>query len=336
MSTESGEVAGRTNAASSAAVAPPRILVVDRYRGVLVMLMVAGDFMAGVAATPAFLLHAPDIGLTVADTVAPAFVLVAGLTFGPSFTRRRAASELGTLGAVRHFVMRYLALIGIGAVITAGSVSVAGVANDWGVLQALGVAGLLCLVAIGLPTVWRAAAGLVLLIGYQVLLDTVALEGVLAANHGGLVGSLGWAALLILSTAVADIWRRGPGPFVLCCSALIVLAALSMLIVPVSKHRVSLSFVLLTLALSAVVLLILESLSRSAPRREGVLCWWGRNALALYLLHLLLLGVFTIPVIEPWYVGAPLWLAALQLLGVLAVMSVFAGVMHFRGLHWRL
>lgn len=316
--------------------APPRILVVDRYRGLLVMLMVAGDFVAGVASTPAFLLHEPDIGLTVADTVAPAFVFIIGLLYGPSFARRRIDDELGTLGAARHVVMRYLALMGIGAIITAGSVSVAGVPNDWGVLQALGIAGLLCLIVIRLPTLWRAAAGLLLLVGYQVLLDTVALETVLASNHGGLPGSLGWAALLILSTVVADIWRRGPRAYAICCAGLVVIALLSALVVPVSKHRVSLSFVLITLALSAVVLLVLEVLSRRASTREGLLSWWGRNALALYLLHLLILGGLSIPLFEPAYADAPFWAALLLLIGVLGGMSAIAGALHARRLHWRL
>lgn len=336
MSEEMRGAAVEPTDASGRPAAAERILAIDRYRGLLVMLMVAGDFAAGIASTPAFLLHAPDIGLTIADTVAPAFVFVIGLTYGPSFARRRAVSEGGRSGAVRHFVLRYLALIGIGAIITAGSVSVAGVASDWGVLQALGVAGLICLVVIPLSTVWRAAAGILLLLGYQVLLDTVALETVLAANHGGLPGALGWAALLILSTAVADVWRRGARPYAICCAALVVVATLSVLVVPVSKHRVSLSFVLVTLALSAVALLVLDAASRRASRTEGLFCWWGRNALALYLAHLLILGVFTIPIIEPWFVGLPFWAAVVVLIGVLAVMSLIAAALNWRRLHWKL
>lgn len=36
-----------------------RILSIDRYRGALVMLMVAGNFAGGVASVPAWLKHTP-------------------------------------------------------------------------------------------------------------------------------------------------------------------------------------------------------------------------------------------------------------------------------------
>lgn len=130
MAADEGGVNTSVAPSRGAAPAPERVLAIDRYRGLLVMLMVSGDVLAGVVATPAWLRHAPDIGFTVTDAVAPAFVLVMGLNYGPSFERRRRQSELGTLGAVRHVVMRSLALVGIGAIISAGSVSIAGQASD--------------------------------------------------------------------------------------------------------------------------------------------------------------------------------------------------------------
>ena len=92
-----------------------RNLAIDRFRGSLVILMVMGDFLSGVNFVPAFLKHAPDIGLTIADTVAPAFIFVIGLNFGPSFARWL---RLGQMVAYRQFFMRYLSLIGIGAIIS--------------------------------------------------------------------------------------------------------------------------------------------------------------------------------------------------------------------------
>ncbi len=300
------------------------------------MLMVAGNFLAGVTATPDWLRHAPDIGFTVADAVAPAFVVVMGQTVGASFARRRRDSALRELGAIRHFVMRAFALIGIGAVISAGSVTIAGEPSGWGVLQALGVATLLCLSVIGLPTAARAGVGVALLVAYQVLVDTVALNTVLMSNHGGLVGTLGWGALLIIATAVADLRGRGMRAFTLTCGVLVLIAALAMLLVPVSKNRVSASYVLLTLALAALALLVTDTITRAGPSGEGLLCWWGRNAIGLYLMHLALLGVFMIPVLEPWYRGAPFAGAVIQLLVVLGVLSLAAAALHRRRWYWRL
>lgn len=303
-----------------------RNLAIDRFRGVLVILMVCGDYLSGMQFVPTFLKHAPDIGFTVADTVASAFVFVIGLNFGPSFARQL---HNGRSAAYRYFLLRYLALIGIGAVIAAGA-TMTGQPTDWGVLQALGVAGLICLAFIPLPTWARFVIGALLLIAYQVALDAAMLSPVLGSVHGGLFGALSWAALLILSTAVADVWRRGLLAYSVCCAGLVVAAVVSTGIIPVSKHRVSLSFILITLALSALVFLLLDRVAGARFKRPGLLCWWGESALALYLIHLLVLAAFVVPPIAWWYVEAPLWLAALQLTAILALMSVSARWMHRR------
>lgn len=308
---------------------PSRNLAIDRLRGALVFLMVAGDYMGGVAVIPAFLKHAPDIGFTVADTVAPCFVFLIGLNSGPSFSRRAAES---LPRAYRHFLLRYLALVGIGAIISAGGTSLASTPTDWGVLQALGVAGLIGLVFIRFPTWARFIVGFLMLCAYQFLLDTSTLVAVLHSAHGGLIGALSWGALLVLSTAVADLWRRGIPTYAACCAILALAATVALVIVPVSKNRVSLSYVLLTLAISAIVFLAVDLASRIVANRPGFFCWWGQNSLAFYLLHLLVLAFVVLPPVPWWYAGAPPWLAALQLIVILLLMSVVAWWMHRRAL----
>lgn len=305
----------------------PRNLAIDRLRGALVLLMVAGDYLGGVHVVPTFLKHAPDIGFTIADTVAPCFIFAIGLNYGPSFARRVQRS---LPGAYRHFFLRYLALIGIGAILAAGGTAVAGSPAGWGVLQAIGVAGLTCLLVIRLPMSARFAIGLLILCGYQYLLNEWALTSVLHSAQGGFLGAISWGALLILSTAVADVWRKGLGPFAICCAVLVIAAVLSALIVPVSKNRVSLSYVLIALAISAVAFLLIDLASRVVAKRAGFLCWWGENALVLYLIHLLILALVVLPRLGWWYSEAPLWLTGLQLAVILTAMSLLAWRMHRR------
>lgn len=288
--------------------------------------MVAGNFASEVNFVPAFLKHAPDIGLTVADLVAPCFVFAIGVNFGPSFARR---SRSTTTPAYRHFVVRYLGLIGIGAILTAGAV-VAGQPTEWGVLQALGVAGLICLAFIRLGTAARFAIGVVLLVAYQLLLDAFMLPAVLASVQGGLFGSVSWSALLVLSTAVADVWRKGLVPYGLCCAALAAVGMASLVIAPISKNRVSLSYILISLAVSALALLAVDLGSRTAPRRPGAFSWWGESALALYLTHLVLLALVVLPGIPFWYTDAPAWLAILELALILGALTWFAWWLHGR------
>ncbi|WP_448811833.1 heparan-alpha-glucosaminide N-acetyltransferase domain-containing protein [Agromyces bauzanensis] len=303
----------------------PRNLAIDRYRGSLVILMVGGDYLSGVQVVPAFLKHAPDIGFTIADAVAPAFVFVIGLNYSPSFARRM---RRGLTHAYVHVMLRYLALIGIGAIIAGGTTIATGAPTDWGVLQALGGAGLICLAFIRLPTWARFIAGLLMLAGYQLVLDTSMLPFVLTSVQGGLFGVVSWAALLVLSTAVADVWRLGVRPYAICCAALAVAAVIAAMIVPVSKHRVSLSYVLISLAIAAVVFLAVDVAARAVANRAGFLCWWGENPLVLYLLHLVVLAIVVVPDVAWWYVEAPIWLAALQLAGILGVLSLAAWWMH--------
>jgi predicted acyltransferase len=303
-----------------------RNLAIDRLRGALVILMVAGDYLSGIQGVPSFLKHAPDVGFTVADTVASAFIFVIGLNYGPSIQRRM---KEGSTEAYRYVLTRYLALIGIGAIIAAAA-TMTGQPTDWGVLQAIGVAGLITLLFIRLPTWARFVIGMIMLVGYQYLLDLSMLSVVLHSAHAGFFGALSWAALLVLSTAVADIWRKGTVPYIVCCATLLIAAGISAVIVPVSKHRVSLSFVLITLAISAVAFFVVEGMSRVGVSRAGILCWWGQNALTLYLVHLLVLAAFVVPPIAWWYVEAPAWLAVAQLTVMLAFMSVVAWWMHHR------
>lgn len=303
-----------------------RLLSIDRMRGLLVILMVAGNYLAGIEFVPAFLKHAQDIGFTIADAVAPAFVFVIGLNYGPSFMRRFTIDKSM---AYRDFLKRYLALIGIGSIISGGAYMV-GMPSGWGVLQALGVAGLITLACITWATWARFTLGIAILIGYQVLLETLMLETVLSSIHGGLFGAVSWAALLILSTAVADVWRKGKSSYLLCIFLLGLLVAISVIVVPVSKHRVSLSFVLLALLISALVFLAFDSLSAIGPKRPGLFSWWGESALALYLMHLIALAPFVSIPITWWYAQAPLWLAIAQLFFILTVLSMFAWWLHRR------
>lgn len=299
---------------------PHRDLAIDRLRGILVVTMVTGDYIAGINWIPGWLKHAPDIGFTVADIVAPVFVFVMGLTYGSSFARRSTDNQSA---AYRYFVTRFLSLLGIGAILTGGATLV-NQSTGWGVLESLGIAGLITLAVIKLPTWFRVLAGLALLGFYQYFLDSAMLQNVLHSGHGGFFGSLSWSALLILSTAVADILRKGVNWQVIGSVVISITAAVAAVLIPVSKNRVSFSYVLISLAISVIVYLVFKAFSKRFSSRAGILCWWGQNALPLYLTHLLLLAVFGLPDLTWWYAEAAPWLVALQLFAILAVMTLVA------------
>jgi len=299
-----------------------RIEAIDQFRGFAIILMVVINYLSGIETIPDWLKHVPDIGMNFPDLGTPVFIFAIGLTYSLSYLRRCEKDGLKiTLG---HFLRRYLAFIGLGAIITAGQ-SALGIKTellDWGVLQSIGLAGLLTLGVISTPTCTRLGVGLGLLALYQILLDQFWLEVVLGSQHGGLPGTLSWAAILILSTVLGDIFhdpkRRKSFPQL---SLAFLLAGFALtILVPVSKNRVSASYDLITLGFSGLVFSIFYLANYKLPFFSA----WGRNPLLLYLLAFLVTGLFVLPGVPWWYVEAPLWLIGIQTMILLLILSSVA------------
>ncbi len=301
-----------------------RLDSIDQFRGLSILLMVLANYLAGINIIPAWLKHAPDIGLTVIDLIAPFFIFVIGLTYGLSWNRRMAAQ--GVWKAYQHFFTRFMAIAGIGAILSAGEIllKIDGTTINWGVLQAIGVAGILTITVIRLPTAWRAVIGLCLLACYQILLNTFWLSEVLQSPHGGLPGSISWGGMMILTTVLADFFhdpsKRSYFPL-LAMLTLGIGIALAFFI-PVSKNRVSFSYDLISLGVSALIFIALDWLVKVRKINFAILVAWGKNSLGLYVLHLLLLGIFFLPGIPSWYSSAPLWLVVLQALCLVRALSI--------------
>ena len=309
-----------------------RLDAIDQFRGFAILLMTLADYLADVNRVPAWLKHAPDVGYTAIDLIAPLFVFAIGLTYGPSFRRRLARD--GARKAYEHVVVRNLALIGLGFLMTLGG-NLLGVypsTINWGLLQALGAAGLLTLPVIRLPAGWRIGIGLGLLTAYQALLACCWLDAVRSAPHNGPWGSLSWASLLILATVLADgyhdlalRWRKAPRAGLVLLVGLLVSLFVGWLVslaIPVSKTRASASYILISLGLSALIFLGFHALSVSGRGlRLPFLSAWGRNPLLLYVLHGVLLGFFALPPIPGWYVDAPPWLIPLQAAAIVLILT---------------
>ena len=311
-----------------------RLAAIDQFRGFAIFLMVLADFLGDVEQAPAWLKHAPDVGYTLIDLIAPMFIFAIGITFGISFRRRLARD--GARRAYEHFITRNLALIGLGALLTMGG-NLTGIYETtvpWGLLQAIGAAGLLTLPVIRLRAGWRWVIGLALLAFYQFMLDRAWLDQVSTAVHNGPWGALCWGALLIMATALADLFfgedrgrRAYPWVVLLVTAAGLALAFL----IPVSKNRASASYILLSLGLSALVFYGFHLLTTRLGFRSQVLSDWGMNPMILYLLHGVLIGVFLLPPAPGLYVEAPLWLAALEAAAILGVLSLIARYLRIRG-----
>jgi predicted acyltransferase len=303
-----------------------RIHAIDTFRGFSILIMVIFNYAMEVKTLPAWMKHSTDIGMTFPDLGTTVFVFAIGLTYGLSFRRRMVKD--GFSATIGHFIRRYLAILGLGAIIAAGETMLgfSQYAVSWGVLQAIGCAGLLTMLVILLPPWTRLLIGVGLLAAYQFCLDTFWRDLVLRSTHGGLLGALSWTSILIIATFFGDLYlkesRRKWFPF---AATLTLAAGLALaLVVPVSKPRVSASYDLITLGFSGIVFSIFY-LTRF---KLNFFAAWGKNPLLLYTLSYLLIGIFVVPGVPWWHSQAPLWLVGLQALFIVAALGVLA-------IHWQ-
>lgn len=315
-----------------------RLESIDEFRGFSILLMVLANYLAGPHVVPAWLKHAPDIGFTVIDIIAPMFLVAIGLTFGTSFRARLARD--GRRRTIEHFLSRNLAFIGIGALLTVlENVWGLSAGSDWGVLQAIGFAGLIALVFIAVPARLRWLVGLLLLVAYQFQLNSTWLGTVLSSTHGGLEGALSWGAMLVMATSLGDMFHDVPKGrlwFPAASAGIFIPGLLLAFIVPVSKNRVSASYVLITLGASELIFWCFHMFDERFGRSIPVLREWGCNSLLLYVMHGFLLGIFVAPRILGWYELAPGWLVALQALFMVGTLSWVGWVLDRRHFHFSL
>jgi predicted acyltransferase len=324
------------NSGQEAALETPkhRLESIDQFRGFAIVTMVLANFTSGIHTIPAQLHHAPDVGLTPPDLVAPFFIFAIGLTYGLS--ARRRASRDGWGKTTEHFFRRFVAILGIGSLMVAIGLAYL---NDpcivnWGALHSIGVAGLVALLVIRLPTLWRLGVGAAVLGGYQVILDRYWVDVTVASPHGGIQGAVAWGGMLILSTVLADLFHdeaRGRRVYPWVSLATLALGVGLAFLTPVSKHRVSASYVVINLGLSALLFWGFHLLNEGLRVRVPLLSAWGRNPLLLYLLHYIGIGLFYLPGLPILYTEAPLWVVGVELLILLAALSWVAWRLQRRG-----
>ena len=116
-----------------------RLPAIDALRGFAILGMVLANYAAGIQWIPAGLKHAPDIGYTITDLVAPLFIFVIGLTYRLSAQKRLLVD--GAWKMVLHFINRFFAILGIGAVLGAGEVllQIDGQTVNWVCCRPLGL-----------------------------------------------------------------------------------------------------------------------------------------------------------------------------------------------------
>ena len=308
----------------------PRDRALDAFRGLAIVTMVAANFLADKARIPAWLKHAPDVGYTVVDLIAPLFVVAMAISWQYAAGRRDTeprggqtpgqgglTPKKGGLSLNVHGIRRGLALIGIGAIFSAGESLALGQAGltDWGVLQALGIVGISLTLTARLRPWLRLALAFLILFLYQALMPLTK-DLILARSHGGIIGAVAWTAMgLVALSSIQMVPRQRSSTVAAIALGYVVLGLSLSRVAPVSKNRVSASYLLISLGLS---LLLYQTMRFLYSRGKNILSWlepWGRQPLLLYIAHQILLALF---VLVPW----PWWHEDASLVVILAQASL--------------
>lgn len=263
-----------------------RWLALDVARGVAVAGMLVVEQLPGGPRSHPWLIHATWNGWTGADLVFPAFLFFAGIGVD-ELVRRRAATSLFRLA--RRAVV--LLLLGLLFNAWAGDGANFGDARWPGVLQRIGVVGMVCGIVValcrrGIWSILLIAAGILML--YAALLTHVPLacgtglitptcnlpgridvalfgaahvyqHGALGHDPEGVLSTMGAVATALIGVTVGRLMRTRPGWSTmagLCAAALIawMLTHTGLAGPPVNKRMWTPDFVLLTAAASTLLL----------------------------------------------------------------------------------
>ena len=153
----------------AAPAASRRLVALDAWRGITILLMLLVNNVSLGRYTPPQLVHAAwGGGLTLTDLVFPWFLFCAGASLPFSLGKAPASRLWPDRATVVKLTLRAAALYLVGALLT--SVENQSPTLGLGVLQLIALASLCAGLLARLPTRWRLGVALVLLIAYRLFL----------------------------------------------------------------------------------------------------------------------------------------------------------------------
>jgi predicted acyltransferase len=310
-----------------------RLLSLDQFRGLAVLLMIFANSPEHYQNVSPYLKHAllPS-GFHLPDIVAPMFLFAIGYAAELSFQSRRKKN--GAPKTVLHFLSRNCILFACGFL---GTLLVR--ENRWDILQTLGTAGLMALPLLFLRPAPRWAIALVIAVAFQMtLMGCFGAEArhFVAPRRQPFPFALFCLLFILISGSCLSAWLKGKP----CATRMIWLAAAGTILllaeyvftlwVPFRKG--TLSFALLTAGTSAYLLLLFTLLSERLRLSIQPLEALGRNALLCYMLSSVLILAERALLAED--VSATAAMAGFG--GVMALTYLAATILDRRGIYLKL
>jgi len=282
-----------------------RILSIDIFKGLTVLLMVFVNTFQPYDDVPAWSKHAGDYGLTYVDLVAPFFVFMLALNMKISYKRR--VNKFGKKRASLRFVRRYLIFIGIGLLLTI-YIDLDGFYFRWGTLQVLGFSGLMVLPLLELKPFMKLTFATIFMVLHQLILLTPASVIIYDSVEGGILAVLSWGSMMILSSFLAEGLGKSKelvkryflyGGFI--C---LVIGIGTGFILGISRSYISLPYILISVGVASVLYYILYfifeewEINYNFIKKERIFSVVGKNAFFIYLIHMVI--AYTIYMIFPF------------------------------------
>jgi len=270
-----------------------RYLSIDVFKGIAIVLTIFINATAYFDTTPAWNKGTEYYGLTYVDLVVTFFVFMISLTSKASFQRRLARE--GKLKTYLHFIRRSFMLIFIGFLITI-QFSPSGILLRWGTLQMLGFSSLFLLLFIKFNQYIRLFISILGISFHQILVSTNLNSIIYDSPHGGVLGTISWGSMLLLSTVITENVhnRNKSNNLILSGVICIILALISNLIWGISRNYITIPFILISVGVSSLIFSCLYNIfdvwnnHYRFLSNNNFLSIMGQNTLILYILQSIL------------------------------------------------
>ena len=191
--------------------------------------------------------------------------------------------------------------------------------GNWGVLPSIGFAMLLMVPVLNLKPHYSIIVAIIGTIAYSFAHYYIGETTFAYFNHGGLLGSFGWALLMIYAKTLIDI-RRLSKPLMYIYALCIIGIGVTLYFAELpSKHSVNTTYIMISFGFSFVLFLIFECFNKLKVKND-ILAIAGQNSLLLYVLHPFIsfpVGICTNALVS--YIQVPEWLSVILVLVILFI-----------------
>lgn len=291
-----------------------RILWLDHARGFVMMLLVITMYLPKwIREGPArFFIEHPESQTTTTvmnfyDIGAPAFIVIMGFLMPLSFFKRKERD--GTTKAVKHVLIRYGIILGLGLLIfipdggtfikirDGEPVIVAGMmVMRWDVLPTLGLVGFVALPTLFVNPKIRALIASGMLIFYQIMVSYFGWrEHAIESIHGGILGTLfGFSALMIWATCIGEFMFLNEDKdenqklklFAL-VGMIFFVGGLLLTIIPgwyPNKRQVTLTYILISFGAAILISFVFIAIEKTYQKPIILLDSYGKNFFITYII----------------------------------------------------